>query len=138
MLKNGAKSFENAPQNRYPEKVRSGEATGVRSTCFLGAFVQIYVEKGWILDDFLKILGRFVHRFWHRFSNKFASPFFDFFIETPNPTNPHTHKPTNIKAWPGGMRACAIRRPLPAGVHGVLDRQSQLLSHSAKSWISES
>ena len=29
----------------------------------------------------------------------------------PQQTNPQTHKPTDTKTWPGGMRARAFRRP---------------------------
>ena len=46
-------------------------------------------------------------------------------------TNPHTHKPTDKKRWPGGMRARALNPPPPFRGTGVQNTTSSPASSKA-------
>jgi hypothetical protein len=54
------------------------------------------------------------------------SPFvFNFKPATPQLPTPQPHTPTNIKTWPGGMRARALNPPPPLGGRSVPNRNSR-------------
>ena len=55
----------------------------------------------------------------------------------PRPTTPTNNKNVPSLIRPGGMRACAFRRPPARGVPGVLDFRTRFLSDFARPQISK-